>query len=668
VNSIYASIQNNLAEVFFIYGLAFFTMGIAIFVQPVGKTKFKLANILRLLGWFGLIHGINEWLDGWIIIKGQQVSLDTLRLFVLFISYLFLFEFGRRIFRLEMQKYPPALRKISARLTWVVSVIIVSIICIFSIFSPDILKTGAMLVRYLLGFPGGILISFGFFLYYRYEKSTLVPFRVKKYFLGASISFFIYAVLGGLIVNKGQYFPSTWINSESFQAIIKIPVQLFRAVCALIAGWSTIGLLRIFNLEIINELNDEITKRKQSEMEREKLNTELLKSNEKLGQLALRDSHTGLYNHHYLKDALEAALSQAERQLTPLSVIMIDIDYFKSINDVYGHLFGDLVLKQFAGQLTKAVRPYDVVFRFAGEEFIIMSPDTNRANAVMLARRILDKVNSFNFSDQTHSVKLKLTLAVVSYPEDSIIKGKDLIWVVDQILNRCKEGGGNRVCSSQDVRIGAEIITQSADIDYLKDKLDKLTKRANQGLIETTLAFAKTTEVRDHYSADHAEKTLHYVIGIAQDLKLPKDNIERIKQAAVLHDLGKIGIKEEVLNKKSALSKEEFEEIKKHPQIAVDIIKSVKILYPLIPMILYHHERWDGQGYPFGLEKGNIPLEARIISIIDVYQALVSERLYHKAYSKEEAVEMIKKSSGTQFDPDIVNSFLKVLEHEKSLE
>jgi diguanylate cyclase (GGDEF)-like protein len=667
MDSVSAILQNNLAEVFFVYGLAFFTMGIAIFVQPIGKTKFKLAHILRLLGWFGLIHGINEWLDGWIIIKGQHVSLDTLRLSVLFISFLLLFEFGRRIFRLEMQKYPFVLRKISAGLTWLVSVSIVFIICIFSILSQDILKTGTTLVRYLLAFPGGVLISFGFFLYYKYEKSALGPLKVKKYFLGASISFFIYGILGGLIVNKGGNFPSSWLNIESFLAIIKIPVQLFRAICALIAGWSTIGILRIFNLETIIELSEEVARRKQSELEREKLNTELLKSNEKLGQLALRDSHTGLYNHRYLKDALEAALSRAERQFTPLSVIMIDIDYFKSINDVYGHVFGDLVLKQFAEQLIKAVRPYDVVFRFAGEEFIIISPDTNRANAVTLAQRILEKVNSFNFKDQMHSVKLKLTLGVVSYPEDSIIKGKDLIWVVDQILNKCKERGGNRACSSLDVRIGSEIIAKSSDVDYLKEKLDKLTKRANQGLIETTLAFAKTVEAKDHYTADHTEKTVYYATGIAQDLHMSKENIELIKQAAILHDLGKIGIKEEILDKKSALTKDEFEEIKKHPQIAVDIIRSIKIMYPLIPMILYHHERWDGQGYPFGLEKEKIPLEARIIAIIDVYQALISERLYHKAYSEEEAVEMIKRSSGTQFDPDIVNSFLKVLQQEKSV-
>ena len=401
----------------------------------------------------------------------------------------------------------------------------------------------------------------------------------------------------------------------------------------------------------------DITVRRKLEVEREELNN-------KLEQLALKDSHTGLYNHHYLKDALELNFSRAVRQVGQLSVIMMDLDYFKSINDVYGHLFGDLALKQFAELLTSTVRPYDVVIRYGGEEFIIISPDTDRDGALILAKRILDKMQLSKFGDNTHSFKLKLSLAAVAYPEDDCRNGMDLVNLADQILNKAKESGGNRVLSSLDIRIMTETVRQSTDINFLKDKISKLTKRASQSLIEETLSFAKVLGLKDHYTGEHVEKTSHYAVKISQKLNFSDDKIELIREAAMLHDLGKVGISEYILHKKSKLSREEFEEIKKHPQIGVDIIKPIHSLHPIIPFLLHHHERWDGKGYPDGLEGQRIPLGARIIAIADVYQALVSDRPYRKAYSKRKAMGIVKRSSGTQFDPDIVGFFLKVLQEE----
>jgi HD-GYP domain-containing protein (c-di-GMP phosphodiesterase class II) len=178
------------------------------------------------------------------------------------------------------------------------------------------------------------------------------------------------------------------------------------------------------------------------------------------------------------------------------------------------------------------------------------------------------------------------------------------------------------------------------------------------------LAFAKALGLKDFYTGEHVEKTVHYAVRISQKLNFPKDKVELIRQAAMLHDLGKVGISDKILHKKSKLSKEEFEEIKRHPQIGVDIIRSIHSLRPVIPAVMHHHERWDGKGYPHGLKMLQIPLIARIISIADVYQALTSDRPYRKAYSKEKALGIIKKGSGTQFDPDIVNSFCEVLQED----
>jgi diguanylate cyclase (GGDEF)-like protein len=388
-----------------------------------------------------------------------------------------------------------------------------------------------------------------------------------------------------------------------------------------------------------------------------------------LKEVALTDQLTGLFNHRYLNEAIEAELHRSRRHGYPITVIMLDIDYFKSINDLYGHRFGDLVLKQFAQQLKKIVRKYDTVIRFGGEEFIIISPSVDKAQGLTLAQRLLDALNLYNFGDKNHAVRLKLSLAIVSYPEDRAVKGMDLIGLADQVIDKVKESGGNKVYSSLDIQKNKFAVagktTEGAEVKLLRGKIDKLTKKANQSLVEAIFAFAKTIELKDRYTGERVEDTVRYATAIANDLGLSKDETELIGQAAVLHDLGKVGISEKILLKKGRLTSRELDEIKRHPQIGADILRPIHFLHGLIPLVLYHHERWDGKGYPSGLKGEEIPIGARIIAIADVYQALTSERPYRKSYSKSRAIKIIKDGSGTQFDPRIVSSFLNILKKEK---
>ncbi|MDD4893707.1 MAG: diguanylate cyclase [Candidatus Omnitrophica bacterium] len=409
----------------------------------------------------------------------------------------------------------------------------------------------------------------------------------------------------------------------------------------------------------------DITERKNAEGKLESLNKELIRTNKRLSQLTLRDPHTGLYNHRFMQDIIEAEFYRAKRYGHPFSVMMIDVDYFKSINDVYGHSFGDLVLKQLARQLKMMVRQYDIVVRFGGEEFMIISPGIDRLQSLKLAQRLLDAINLYNFGDKNHTVKLKLSIAVVSYPEDKIIKGMDLVETADQILNKVKEFGGNNVYSSLDTKKKTSSRKPKIDITVLKDRIEKLTKRTHQSLVEAVFAFAKTIELKDQYTGEHVEKTVQYATEIARALKLPDEEIDRIKQAAILHDLGKIGIPERILVKKSKLTREEFEEIKKHPQIGVDILRPIKLLHNIIPIVLYHHERWDGRGYPNGLKGEEIPIGARVVAIADVYQALTSNRPYRKSYLEEKALKIIESGSGAQFDPAVVAKFVQIIRQKK---
>lgn len=411
----------------------------------------------------------------------------------------------------------------------------------------------------------------------------------------------------------------------------------------------------------------DITDRKQADLELEKINKELVRSNKRLSQAALKDTHTGLYNHRYLTEVMDSEFYRVKRYGGSLAVVMLDIDFFKSINDMYGHRFGDIILKQLAQCLRKMTRQYDTVVRYGGEEFIIISTGANRAQAISLAQRIMDNVSMHHFGDKKKKIKLKLSLAAVSYPEDKANNAMELIKTAEHILAGVKDQGGSKVYSSLDGKKTGKELTESnraEEVNLLRQRLEKLNKQANENLIESIFAFAKTIELKDHYTGEHVEKTVKYATQIASALGLSKYETEMVRQAAILHDLGKIGISDRILLKKSKLTRKEMEEIRRHPGIAADILRPIHVLNEIIPFILYHHERWDGKGYPDGLKKEEIPLGARIIAIADVYQALISNRPYRRAFPKKEAVGIIEAAAGKQFDPKIVSVFLDILKKE----
>ncbi len=267
---IYHWLQNNLDIVFFVYGLAFFMMGLTILVQPREGSAFKVADVLWLLAAFGLAHGVNEWLDMWAIIKGRNELLDSVRWFCLVISFFFLFEFGRRLF-------VTGRKKLVRYLGWWLSPVLGLSILVFSLYcmlsGSDFWETGSILARYIFGFSGALLTGLGFFSYYDHEREILRPLEIKRYFLWAGISFLAYGVLSGLVVPKGNFFPSNCLNTDSFFSLVHIPVQVFRAGLAGSAGLAVCGMLSIFNWETRKKLLDALEREKESK-------SILLKTNE----------------------------------------------------------------------------------------------------------------------------------------------------------------------------------------------------------------------------------------------------------------------------------------------------------------------------------------------------------------------------------------------------
>lgn len=274
----YQFFREHLDIVFFIYGLAFLLMGVAILVQPKKESEIRLARILWILAVFAIIHAINEFLDMWAVVKGSNVMFDFIRYIVLFISYCFSFEFGRQLFRMTKLESPAWQKKISGLLVWWLLPAIGCLIYIFSFISPDFWNTGSIWTRYLLGFPGSFLIGSGIFLYYKNEKTSPDINKVKKYFLLMSVSFLIYGMLGGAIVPRGEFFPSSWLNTDSFVSAVKIPVQVFRACCAIAALWAVTGILTVFNFEADNKVKETNKLLKQQLLESEERYVKIIES------------------------------------------------------------------------------------------------------------------------------------------------------------------------------------------------------------------------------------------------------------------------------------------------------------------------------------------------------------------------------------------------------
>jgi len=406
-----------------------------------------------------------------------------------------------------------------------------------------------------------------------------------------------------------------------------------------------------------------VVKRKKSDLTLQ--NKRLLK---KLKRLSLKDPLTGLYNYQYLIERLGTELKHAQKYIFPVSLIMIDIDYFRSINDTYGYRAGNRLLKEFTHYLNKFARRTDIIARCSGATFVLLSPNTNKGGALALGHRINEKVQKHIFRLRKNRVKLKISIGIVNFPEDDINSVAGLVDAADKALRDAKEKTANKISGYKTRHKKAKgRVAKKEVIEDLKAKLRKAGRQLDQALLESVYAFAKAIEARDHYTGEHAEKMINIVKDVAKELPLSKKETSDLEHAAVLHDLGKIGINDKILHKKGRLTKKERNEVKKHPLLGAEIIRSIHFLRDVVPMVLYHHERFDGKGYASGLKGNEIPLGARILAIADVYQALISDRPYRKALSKRKALKIIKEGSGKDFDPDVVHALIKsILKRQKS--
>ncbi|HLG30396.1 MAG TPA: diguanylate cyclase [Candidatus Brocadiales bacterium] len=477
------------------------------------------------------------------------------------------------------------------------------------------------------------------------------------------------------------------LNQKSFNAIltdIKMPdidaLELLRTVktthpdipVIVMTGYgsreSAIALIKTGAYDYITKPIDldELMIAIERSLEKHKLEAQtkqLIEKNGRLESLVVRDSLTGLYNHKHLHDMLRIEFGRARRYHEPLSCMMIDIDHFKVVNDTHGHQFGDFVLTSLAKLFHSIIRDVDVVARYGGEEFFIILPKTNLEGAHALGEKIRETVHAHNLYCNGRSAIISISIGISSISDRDVYSKDDLIKHADNALYEAKKRGRNRVCRWDEVKLPVlEGVAEELDReDDLCQKFRQIAINTKYTFLEAVKGFVKLVEAKDEYEINHSTKVSKYAIALAKELRVPDEEIEVIKNAALLHDIGKVGVPQNILLKKERLTEAEYNLIKKHCTIGTRIVSKAPFFEREAPLVLYHQERYDGTGYPSGLKGIVIPDGARILAIADAYDAMTTDRAYRRKYSKEAVINELKKLSGVQFDPDKIEPFLKLV-------
>jgi diguanylate cyclase (GGDEF)-like protein len=366
----------------------------------------------------------------------------------------------------------------------------------------------------------------------------------------------------------------------------------------------------------------------------------------RLADAARTDAHTGLLNRRGLQEVAELELERARRGDRPVSIVVVDVDRFGEFNEKHGVAASDRALKTVAAVLQEGKRRIDIAARISGEEFALIAPDTDEHGAYVLGDRLRREVREAFAAEG-----LTVSLGIASYPKHGAT-AEELLTGADRAVFAAKSLGRDRT-----VIFNREIAA---------NLLGEQTRQAavEEGHLAAVLVLAETLDMRDAGTARHSQLVGRYARSIASEMDMSAEEIERMHLAGVLHDIGKIGIPDSILKKPGALDEHEWTEMRKHPELGARILQGAH-LDDIAGWVLAHHERPDGQGYPLGLTAERIPIQARILAVVDAYEAMTNDRVYRPAMPENEARAELVRYSGSQFDPDIVSLFVKLLEREE---
>ena len=374
------------------------------------------------------------------------------------------------------------------------------------------------------------------------------------------------------------------------------------------------------------------------------LAAELEETRRRLESLALRDPLTGVLNHRAFQDSLETELRRARRESCPLAVVAVDIDGFREINDVQGHAHGDALIITVAESLASNLRPGDICGRVGGDEFMLALSNCDADSAREVLARLRTGIDARALSSQVGVISI--SAGVAEFPKHSIGRA-ELMRYADAAMQRARgEGPGSTHVHTS----GETVLTAEDEASHAK----------RGALFNTVHALARAVDARDGYTHQHSQRVAFYAATLASAMKLGDERAESIRMAGLLHDVGKIGIRDGILLKPGKLARDEFMVMRRHSELGRAIIAGAG-LTELAEWVCHLHERWDGEGYPEGLKGAGIPIESRILHVADALETMTCPRAYREPMTPADALTELERNAGTQFDPAIVGIMVRLV-------
>lgn len=453
------------------------------------------------------------------------------------------------------------------------------------------------------------------------------------------------------------------LNDKSVKSIITIPLIVLDKPFGIFAVFSSREDLAEPETDFLNMYAQQI-----------ELAITIAELFEKVKEQAVTDGLTGLYNRRYFEEYLKKEVTRSLRINQPFSIIGLDLDFLKKINDTYGHSFGDVAIKTIADVLKTNARSIDTAARMGGEEFNVILPGVTSEGAMIAAERIRKAIENVELDTIGH-ITASIGVATFLEHSDNI---EDILELTDQAMYMSKRNGRNQVTLAKPMNETSwQELAVSAFLDILNKKKIPLSEDFKNDLSSKLLASTPQSEVlysvadllTQTYNDMHVQGGVKLkvltAVSLAKRFDLPKSEIDNLKIAMLLYDIGNLLIPQEIFKKKEPLTSEDKQHIYEHPVIAAqEILKPISYIQDVIPIVASHHENWDGTGYPAHLSHESIPLASQIVLIVDAFYALTEQRSYRDKLSPRDALEIIKKDTDKKWNKTLVDEFVALIEND----
>ena len=376
------------------------------------------------------------------------------------------------------------------------------------------------------------------------------------------------------------------------------------------------------------------------------------------------DGLTGLLTHRSFFDELARLRALCRRHSHPLAVAVIDVDVFGELNLRHGHGIGDLVLREMGAKLRRVVRDSDVLARFGGDEFALAMPETTVDQARVMAERVRRALRDLPLSLPSDAGAPTVSIGLAESQSGFIESESDLVNRAIQAVHAGKRQGRDQIVVWEEItqQDAPPLEADQGSLAQMRERFSHIHQQLKQAYLESTRALVAAVEAKEPYTERHSMAVALYAEGIARIMGLGGDQIAGIRTAAMLHDVGKIGIPDSILNKPGPLTDSEYALVKRHTVMAAQILEHTSFLRNELPIIVHHHEWWDGSGYPEGLAGEAIPLGARILHVADAMDAMFSVRSYKQSFGLERVIGELRQESARQFDPIVAEAAIAWLE------